>query len=697
MRHFMLCILAVCFSAHAENVKINIQEIPVTANPLNLSSSEMVTPVKIISNSDLRKNSSASLGRNLKNIPGISNSGWGDAIGRPVIRGMDGNRIKILNNGMEVNDVSAMSGDHPVGIDALSADQIEIIKGPASVIYGGGSVGGTINIIDHAIDNEVTKGLHGTYDFNHGGSLRETTNSLSADYGFENIMLHFDGFKRDSKNLKIPGDSVSSKLSKSRAAEGEPLARSANGKNTLNSSYNDSQGGSLGASYIFDDGYTGFSYKGYDLEYGNPIEDGAMMDVESDRYNYVYQIDNLSSGINSLKFDTSYTEYEHSELEPSGEVATQFLRNTYEGKIELTHSLISQAKGVVGVDFGASRFTKNLGDPMIANNDSKKISLYMLEKFSFSNQELTLGLRQGYVRYNGNDFVSDDGCTHDYTEEKDCEASGGVENSTSFEDSEKTFQTSNISLGTKMQLRSDLSLGVTLSHIQRAPAYEELFAYGHHHATETIEQGDRGLSEERSNSLDVTLEWVGKDKEFTFSPYYTRFNSYIALLNSGQTQKHLHEGEEESEGIGVYKYQNIPAEFYGFEFQGGFDLTKNYKLSIWGDYVRAKNRDGSDDLPRIPPLTLGAAVFANWGGLTSDLSMRQVFNQSKIGKYELKTDDYFDLALNLSYQIPAKKSVSIFIKAENLLDEDIRDHGSFIKDQVLSGGRSITGGISYNF
>ena len=151
MRHFMLCILAVCFSAHAENVKINIQEIPVTANPLNLSSSEMVTPVKIISNSDLRKNSSASLGRNLKNIPGISNSGWGDAIGRPVIRGMDGNRIKILNNGMEVNDVSAMSGDHPVGIDALPADQIEIIKGPTSVIYGGGSVGGTINIIDHAI------------------------------------------------------------------------------------------------------------------------------------------------------------------------------------------------------------------------------------------------------------------------------------------------------------------------------------------------------------------------------------------------------------------------------------------------------------------------------------------------------------------------------------------------------------------
>ena len=692
---FLGILLFFVSQAFAEDTKIEIQEIPVTANPLKINSNKMVKPVAIISNKELIKNSSASLGRNLKNIPGVSNSAWGENVGRPVIRGMDGNRIKILNNGMEVNDVSAMSGDHPVGIDSLSADQIEIIKGPASIIYGGGSVGGTINIIDHSIDNEVHEGLTGVYDFSHGGSLRESTNSLSTDYGFKNFMLHFDGFKRDSKNLKIPGDSVSSKLSAARAAEGEPLSRSANGKDTLNSSYNDSHGGSLGASYIFDDGYTGFSYKGYDMRYGNPIESGAHMDVESDRYNYTFQKDNISAGINSLRFDTSYTEYEHDEVESSGEVATQFLRNTYEGKFELTHSLINQTKGVMGLDFGSSRFSKEKGGPMIANNNSKKISLYMLENFTFNNQEITFGFRQGYVKFNGNDFASDDGCTVDYLA-AGCEAAGGVENSTSFKDSKKTFQTSNISVETKMELRPDLSLGVSLSHIQRAPSYEELFAYGHHHATETIEQGDRGLSEERSNSLDLTLNWVGENKNITVSPYYTRFNSYIAMINSGQTQKHMHEGEDESEEISVFKYQNIPAEFYGLELQGDFNLAKHYKLNIWGDYVRAKNRNGGD-LPRIPPVTLGATILGDWGNLKSDLSMRQVFSQNKIGKYEIKSDSYSDLTFHLNYQIPSNKSVSVYLKAENLLDEEIRDHVSFIKDKVLGGGRSIKGGLSYSF
>ena len=182
MKNLYLCLFVFFVSqAFAEETKINVAEIPVTANPLQINSNEMVKPVRIIGNKELMQNSSASLGRNLKNIPGVSNSGWGENVGRPVIRGMDGNRIKILNNGLEVNDVSAMSGDHPVGIDALSADQIEIIKGPASIIYGGGSVGGTINIIDHTIDDEVIEGLTGVYDFSQGGALRENTNSLQLD------------------------------------------------------------------------------------------------------------------------------------------------------------------------------------------------------------------------------------------------------------------------------------------------------------------------------------------------------------------------------------------------------------------------------------------------------------------------------------------------------------------------------------
>lgn len=701
MRAFILCASifctsVLCFSVRAENLTINIQEIPVTANPLQLPSHELVSPIHIINGRNLQNSNTSSLGENLDKVPGVSNSSWGDSVGRPLIRGMGGNRVKILTNGMAVNDVSSMSGDHAVVADSISSEQIEIIRGPASVIYGGGSVGGTINIIDRTIPGGFTDGLNGVFGLSHGGSSRESTDSLSAEYGFRNVMFHFDGFKRDSKNLKIPGNSVSSKLSASRALEGEPLARSANGKNTLNSSYNDSYGGAFGASYILNDGYTGFSYKKNRMEYGNPIENGGKFDVKSDRYDYVYENNNLTSAVSNFKFKTSYSDYEHAEIEPSGTVGSDFFKSTYEGKFELSHSFFNQSAGVIGLDFGTSRFTKDQGAPMIANNDSKTMSLYLLENFSVNDQGFIFGFRQGYTRYNSNDFSSDDGCTVDYTESANCEASGGEENSTNFKDSEKTFNTSNISLGTSSQLNADWLLQFNLSHTQRAPAHNELFSYGHHHATETIEHGNRGLSKERSNSIDTTIKWSGEKNSFSVSPFYTRFNSYIAMLNSGKTQKHLHEGEEESEEIGVYEYQNIPAEFYGFEFQSDFDLSKNYSVNIWGDYVRAKNRNG-ENLPRISPLTLGGILSADWGNLKSDLNIRQVFSQNKTTKYEMKTDDYLDLTLDINYRLPSSKSVSFFIKAKNLLDQDIRNHTSFIKDQVLSGGRSIKGGISISF
>ena len=691
MRHFILCVLVVCFSAHAKSIKINIQEIPVTANPLNLTSSELVTPAHVVNGQALQALNASSLGETLKKVPGINNSAWGSHVGQPVIRGMSKNRIKILSNGMKVNDVSAVSSDHQVATDSISADQIEIIRGPASIIYGGGSIGGIINIIDHRIHDEFTDGIAGQYDLSQGGPGRETSNAFSADYGTKGMMLHFDGYKRDSKNLKIPGKSVSRKLA---AAEG--FARNKNGKDTLNSSYNDSHGGSLGISYVFDDGHTGFAFSNNRMGYGNPVEDGARFDLNSDRYDYVYEISDLTANVDKFKVKVGYGDYDHQEIEPDGAIGTEFMQKNAEGKFEFIHSFLSDSPGVIGVDLGTTRFTKDKGDALIANNHSKHASLYLLESFLVGEKKFTVGFRQGHTRYYSNDFVSDDGCTVAYSEGIACAASGGSEGATNFDDYVASYNTSNFSIGSLSQITSDWLLRFNLSHSQRAPSHNELFSYGTHHATETVEQGSRALDKERSTSIDAAFEWSHDDKNFSITPYFTRFNSYIALLNSGSTQHHIHEGEEESEALPVYSYKNIPAEFYGLELQGGFALADHYSINVWGDHVRAKNKDGGD-LPRIPALRFGAGISGQWKNFSSNLDFTWVSDQTKIASYELKTDGYTDLSLDMKYRLPFKKTVSFFIKADNLLDEEKRDHASFIKDQVLSGGRSIHGGVSVNF
>ena len=182
----------------------------------------------------------------------------------------------------------------------------------------------------------------------------------------------------------------------------------------------------------------------------------------------------------------------------------------------------------------------------------------------------------------------------------------------------------------------------------------------------------------------------------TLFSYYTRFEDYIALLNSGTTQNHLHEGEEDSEALPVHQYQNIPAEFYGFEVSSTLIFNDNYEAKFWSDYVRAKNRDGGN-LPRIPPFRIGGSLSYEFNLLSTSFDVMHVFNQSDIESNELKTDGYTDLSFNIIYKLPIESKVSLYLKGTNLLDEEQRDHTSFLKDKTLMGERALTFGLSGTF
>ena len=211
-----LCVFLMCLPMQLVNaVELQLKEIPVTANPLNLSSDEMTRPVHIMNGVQLQNKRSSSLGSMLDSVPGVSNNSWSDNVGRPTIRGMDRNRVQILNNGMQIKDVSNLSGDHAISLDSLSSEQIEVVTGPEAIIYGGGAVGGVVNIIDYRIHPEFVDGIVGKYDVSMGGPNNANSSSMLIDIGTDNLMFHLDLYNRDSKNIKIPGSSVSEKLANS--------------------------------------------------------------------------------------------------------------------------------------------------------------------------------------------------------------------------------------------------------------------------------------------------------------------------------------------------------------------------------------------------------------------------------------------------------------------------------------------------
>lgn len=668
-----------------EEKSITLRQLPVTANPLNLSVDELATPIYIMNGSELQISREPSLGATLKNIPGVSNSSWGGSVGRPVIRGMDSDRIKILTNGMGNIDASSLSSDHAVAIDPIIIEQIEVVRGPATLLYGGGALGGVVNALDHRIPAEKVDGIIGRYETSFGGASKDANAATVIDFGIEDFSFHIDAYLSDSKNQKIPGYSVSKRL-----ADSQGLARDAYGNKTLNNSDRNTDGGAFGASYIFKEGYTGFSLSSHNMEYGNPIEPGGRFDLDSDRIDWVTEFKDKNSFFSNYKIKLAHAKYSHNELDIDGSIGSSFKNRGVESKIEITHKPILNVSGVIGLDFENLSFSTPNGEPFLPKNQTLKSSIYLVEEMPLGKNRLTLGLRHTKGEISAEAFTSDDGCSVSYT------TTCVTELSTDFSQTSKDFTANNIALGSIIKVSPNWSISTNLSHNERVPSHSELFAYGHHHATEIIEQGDRNLKVERSNSVDLQLKWQQGKDSFSIGPYYTRFNSFIGLLNSGETQFHEEVKGDGSEEFDVYQFKNIPAIFKGFEFSGQFRMSASILLNVSGDYVSAKNKDG-DNLPRIPPMRLTSGLEYQYDKLVSRVNVARAFSQNKVDDYELKTDGYTNLSASLNYPLPLQAKINLFARADNLLDDEIRDHTSFLKDKAPMGGRSIIFGLSGSF
>lgn len=636
---------------------IDLATVPVTGNPLGVSSDEMVVPVSILGGRELSLKRASTLGETLNGIPGVSATGFGPNSSRPVIRGLDAERVRIMQNGLGILDASSLSFDHAVSLDPLVIEQVEVIRGPAALLYGGSAVGGVVNAIDHRIPTEKLEGMAGRAEASVGGADSQNNLAGVIDIGNGKIALHADAYTRKTSDLDIPGFAVSSRKSRADGTARDNRGRLVNSNAT-------SEGGALGASLTFDDGYAGISYSGFRNNYGTVAAPTVRADMQSDRWDFASEIRELGSVIERVKFKLAHTDYQHQELE-SGEVGTTFKNRGLEGSIEAGHTSIGNLKGVLGFQFQNSNFEALGDEAFVPSVNTQNKGLYIYEELPLEQLKLSFG---GRIEHVSVDSKSDD--------------KFGPAQSNSFNPMSYAF-------GGLYTFDANWSLATNLSHNERAPSYFELYANGAHLATGQYEIGNPDFDKERSNGIDAQVRWKDGKNSFNFGAYYTRFSSFLGLLNTGAI-------DIESD-LPIAQFSTFAATFKGLEADGRFNIADNLDLTLRSDYVRATNRDNGDGLPRIAPLRLGAGLHYQKNSFGARMDVLHAFKQDRTAENELDTDSYTNLSAIVTYKLPTKLGLEMYAKANNLLDQEIREHASFLKDIAPLGGRSVILGLRADF
>jgi len=648
----------------------------VTGNPLGVGSDQMVVPISILNGRELSLKRENTLAETLNSIPGVSNSSFGSSIGRPMIRGMDSDRIKILQNGVNNLDASNLSFDHGVSIDPLIIEQIDVIRGPATLLYGGGAVGGVVNAIDHRIPKEKLEGITGRGEVRYGGANLEQSNAAVVDVGTGNFVMHFDAYNRDAKNLRIPGNAVSERKSTTKFWDLTTTSykdySNNHGTNRLINSHSESKGGAIGASMIFDRGYAGISYAKHQTKYGSPLESAVSIDMDNDRFDFASEIRDLGSFFDRAKFRAAYTDYIHKEIE-DGAINTTFKNQGVEGTFELGHQSILGIKGIVGAQFENGKFQALGAEAFVPSSKTNSQSVYLYEELPIDKHKVTFGLRHG---------------------QHDVDSKGGGDK---FNAANKSFKTNNGAIGGLYTLSPQWSLTGNISHNERAPSYFELYANGVHAATGTYEQGQANLKIEKSNGLDGQIRWKSGQDSLTLGAYFTKFSNYIGLISSNSDSS-------DTEHYKPSIFTGIKAEFKGMELEGKTMLTDNLQLNVRGDYVDAKNKTNGGYVPRISPFKLGAGLKYELDRFGARVDVLHAFKQDRVatnynyeGGKELITDAYTNVSMMATYKLPTQLNLEAFTRANNLLDEEIREHASFLKDIAPMGGRSIMFGLRGDF
>jgi iron complex outermembrane receptor protein len=638
--------------AGAKNKATNLDAIVVTASPLRDTAGELSKPTDVLAGERLDESRAGSLGETISTIPGVQSSNFGPGVGRPILRGMDGPRVAVLSGGLATQDVSTVSQDHSPAIEPFLADQIEVLKGPSTLLYGSGAIGGAVNVVDGRIPEQAVQGgLSGRAEMRFfGGDQGGTTDMARLDGGNDRFALHADAVYRNALDYDTP--------------EG----RQAN-------SFVDTKAAAVGGSLLGDWGFVGLSVSRFEDNYGNPGEPGDLalgergvhIALRQNRYDLKGALKNPWGDGSSLRFSFGHTDYNHVEFE-GDEPGTTFGKNANEGRVEAAFDLGSGWKAAAGLQGSDSTFSAVGEESFVPRTTTRALGVFGVARRNWDRFQVDLGARLDRVKSEPEALDSRD------------------------------FKPVSASIAGGWKLNEHWRLTANLDHAERAPADEELFANGPHIATLAFEVGNPDLNKEAANQLELGTSYKSDLVDAKVSAYYNHFKDFIYLVDTGDTWF----WDEGQEYLPIRQWSQANANFRGFEGEATFHLADNasgkWDLRTYGDTVRATFADGGGNVPRIAPARFGAQLRWEAEAWRASLGAVRYAKQDKIAANETPTDGYTLVDAHAAYHIDHDNQAwEIFVDGTNLTNQVGRVHTSFLKDEVELPGRSVDFGVRLYF
>lgn len=661
---------------------IEIPEIKILGDTQKTSTFDFVPTVSVLSGKKLERKKQTSLGETLTGELGVNSTFFGPNASRPVIRGLDGDRISILSDNMGVLDASAASQDHEVSIETISIDRVEIVRGPSALLYGSNAVGGVVNIITNRIPEKSQDGFKGSLDTRHSSVDSGAATGLALNYGSGPWVFHFDGTLRSTTDYKIPKFARTAEKRNSSPLE----AGSVEGNGTVPNSANKTNSRAVGASYITEDGSLGgLSHSQYESNYGTVAEQNVKIKMKQDRTDTSFLFKNVGT-FDSIRIKNTYSEYKHEELN-KGIVGTTFTNKGNEARLELKHKKWRDLDGMFGLQANVFDFEAIGDERFIPKTNNQNYSAFLFEEATYGSFKPSLSARFDTSDIKANETLVDTTPgTYGPTKK-------GASN-------KKSFQTGSLAFGGIYSIDSVNSLVLNIAYNERAPNYEELFANGPHIATAQYEIGNVNLGKETSKSLELSYRYKNDFTKANLATYIQEFQNFINL--SPTSDKGL-TPESSAYDMNLFRYQAVPARFYGFEMDVNHQLKD---LPISGlievgfklDSVTAKNRDTKENIPKIPPMreTLSATYKTN--SYNADIEVQHTEAQTQTAKDETKTDRY--ALVNLGIEAPITwdaVSLSCYGRINNVFDAEARNHISVLKDIAPLPGRNLILGVQMLF
>lgn len=647
------------------------------------SRSDSVSGVAIVQGEELTAKARPSIGESLTHTPGVSATSFGPNASRPVLRGLQGERVRVLSNGIGSIDVSNTSVDHAPVVNPLLAYRIEVLRGPQSLLYGSSASGGVVNVIDRRIPSSVPdEPVHLAAIGGYGSAANERMGAASAEFPLgKNWVGHIDGSWLKTGDLRIGGHALSPALRAQATAssllppdpDADPeidFAANAALEGRLPNTASKTWTAGVGVAYVTDGGNIGVAYSHYDSLYGVPVrfatepgqeQEAPRIKLRQHRIDARAEVVTGGGLIEKLAFRFGYGDYIHAEIEPDGAVGTTFTSKGLEGRFELIQAERGGWKGVTGSQLVIRDFNVVGEEAFLPRNSTEQVGLFTLQQYDSGPWLLEAGVRYEHTRQLAKPDISQP----------------------QFFDGSRTFNTFSVALGGAYDLSPDWKLAFSAAHTERAPSAEELFANGPHIGTAAFEVGDPSLKIERVWSVEGILRGETGPFKFEASVFHNWYSNFVYEVSTGVFE----------EGLPVFEIRQADARLYGFEAQAEIALAKPGAWTVSGtalvDYVHA-DVTGVGPAPRIPPLRMLGGLSAKSPHLDLGIEAEHVFAQNRVTGFETVTPAFTLVNVSATWRPMGDDGpLSLIVSGNNLFDVNARRHASVLKDYAPLGGRDI--------